>query len=68
MAPWARSPVTPMAARMRLLPFLWLEQAEPVLAHRIVVRGMYGRSGQGELIVAEALKSTPVPTESPERA
>ena len=42
--------------------------AEPVLAHRIVVRGMYGRSGQGELIVAEALKSTPVPTESPERA
>ena len=42
--------------------------AEPVLAHRIVVRGMYGRSGQGELIVAEVLKSTPVPTESPERA
>lgn len=42
--------------------------AEPVLAHRIIVRGMYGRSGQGELIVAEALKSTPVPTESPERA
>lgn len=42
--------------------------AEPVLAHRIVVRGMYGRSGQGELIVAEALKGTPVPTESPERA
>ena len=42
--------------------------AEPVLAHRIVVRGMYGRSRQGELIVAEALKSTPVPTESPERA
>ena len=42
--------------------------AEPVLAHRIVVRGMYGRSGQGELIVAEALKSTPVPTESPARA
>lgn len=42
--------------------------AEPVLAHRIVVRGMYGRSGQGELIVTEALKSTPVPTESPERA
>ena len=42
--------------------------AEPVLAHRIVVRGMYGRSGQGEMIVGEALKSTPVPTESPERA
>lgn len=42
--------------------------AEAVLAHRIVVRGMYGRSGQGELIVQEALKSTPVPTESPERA
>ena len=42
--------------------------AEPVLARRIVVRGMYGRSGQGEMIVAEALKSTPVPTESPERA
>ena len=29
------------------------KMAEPVLAHRIVVRGMYGRSGQGELIVAE---------------
>lgn len=42
--------------------------AEAVLAHRIVVRGMYGRAGQGELIVEEALKSTPVPTESPERA
>ena len=42
--------------------------AEAVLAHRIVVLGMYGRSGQGELIVQEALKSTPVPTESPERA
>ncbi len=42
--------------------------AEPVLAHRIVVRGMYGRSGQGEKIVADALKNTPVPTENPERA
>ena len=42
--------------------------AEPVLAHRIVVRGMYGRAGQGEQIVAEALKSTPVPTESSEGA
>ena len=42
--------------------------AEAVLAHRIVVRGMYGRAGQGELIVEEALKSTPTPTESAERA
>ncbi len=42
--------------------------AEPVLAHRIVVRGMYGRSGQGEKIVADALRNTPVPTENPERA
>lgn len=42
--------------------------AAAVLAHRIVVRGMYGRSGQGEQIVEEALKSTPAPTEASERA
>ena len=41
--------------------------AVSVLAHRIVVRGMYGRSGQGESIVEQALKTVPVPTESAER-
>ncbi len=37
--------------------------AAPVLAHRLTVRGAYGRTGQGEAAVADALRLTPVPTE-----
>jgi MoxR-like ATPase len=37
--------------------------ASPVLAHRLTVRGAYGRSGQGEAAIADALRLTPVPTE-----
>lgn len=39
--------------------------AADVLAHRLTVRGAYGRTGQGEAAIADALKFTPVPTESP---
>ncbi|MBR5231567.1 MAG: MoxR family ATPase [Clostridia bacterium] len=37
--------------------------AVPVLAHRVIARGLYGKGGTGEAIVQNALKSTPVPTE-----
>ncbi|MBQ1946009.1 MAG: MoxR family ATPase [Clostridia bacterium] len=37
--------------------------AVPVLAHRVIARGLYGKSGTGEEIVQKALKDTPVPTE-----
>lgn len=40
--------------------------AEPVLAHRIVVRGLYGQREAAARIVREALKATPVPTEQAE--
>lgn len=34
-----------------------------VCAHRIIVRGMYGRSGAAESIVEDALRAVPVPRE-----
>ena len=37
--------------------------AVPVLAHRVIARGLYGQSGSGELIVKDALNTVPVPTE-----
>ena len=37
--------------------------AVPVLAHRVIARGLYGKSGTGESIVQKALQETPVPTE-----
>jgi MoxR-like ATPase len=37
--------------------------AVPVLSHRVVVRGMYGRSGAAQEVIRETLKSVPVPTE-----
>ena len=37
--------------------------AVPVLAHRVIARGLYGKSGTGESIVQKALQDTPVPTE-----
>ncbi len=37
--------------------------AEPVLAHRIIVRGLYGQADAAREIVLEAVRSTPVPTE-----
>ncbi len=40
--------------------------AEPVLAHRIIVRGLYGQGDAAREVVREALKATPVPTESRE--
>ncbi len=39
--------------------------AVPVLAHRVIVRGAYGKSGAGQTAVLEALKAVPVPTEDP---
>ena len=37
--------------------------APPVLSHRVIVRGVYGKAGAGQEIVSEALKTVPVPTE-----
>ncbi len=37
--------------------------AVPVLAHRLIVRGAYGKSGAAQELVREALRSVPVPTE-----
>jgi len=37
--------------------------AIPVLAHRVIARGLYGESGSGELIVKDALRAVTVPTE-----
>lgn len=37
--------------------------AVPVLAHRVIARGLYGQGGTGENIVQKALQYTPVPTE-----
>ncbi|MDR2656900.1 MAG: MoxR family ATPase [Oscillospiraceae bacterium] len=37
--------------------------APAVLAHRIIVRGMYGRANASDLIVEECLRQVPVPTE-----
>ena len=42
--------------------------AVPVLAHRIVLSGLFGRSGKAEDAVREALAAIKAPTESPERA
>lgn len=37
--------------------------AVPVLAHRVIVRGMYGKSGVAETLIRDILKALPVPTE-----
>lgn len=42
--------------------------AVPVLAHRIILSGLFGRSTQAEDVVKEALAAITAPTESPERA
>ncbi len=39
--------------------------AQAVLAHRIIVRGAYGKTGAATGVVAEALAAVPVPTEEP---
>ena len=44
------------------------ELAVPVLAHRIILSGIYGRSVKGEEIVKEALSQITAPVESGERA
>ena len=40
--------------------------ALPVLAHRVIVRGVYGKSGAADEIVRDALQTVPVPTEEPD--
>jgi MoxR-like ATPase len=40
--------------------------AVPVLAHRVIVRGAYGKTDAGRDAVLEALKTVPVPTEDPD--
>lgn len=38
--------------------------AVPVLSHRVILRGMYGRSGEGEKFIRELLEKVPAPTEA----
>ncbi len=40
--------------------------AVPVLAHRVILRGVYGKTDAGQAAVLEALKAVPVPTENPD--
>ena len=42
--------------------------AVPVLAHRIILSGLFGRSARAEDVVKESLAAITAPTESPERA
>ncbi len=37
--------------------------AVPVMAHRVILRGLYGKSGQNEAFIRELLKTVPAPTE-----
>ena len=37
--------------------------AIPVLAHRVIVRGMYGKTGIAKALIQDTLKAVPVPTE-----
>lgn len=37
--------------------------ATPVLSHRVILRGLYGRSGENEKFIQELLERVPVPTE-----
>lgn len=39
------------------------ELAAPVLSHRVIVRGMYGKTGVAQALIHDALKAVPVPTE-----
>ena len=39
--------------------------AVPVLSHRVIVRGMYGKTGAAQEVVLDALQTVPVPTEEP---
>ena len=41
--------------------------ARPVLAHRIIMSGLYGHASQAEDMVWEAVSGVTVPTENPER-
>lgn len=38
--------------------------AVPVLAHRIILRGLYGHSGESESFLRDVLKNVPAPTEA----
>jgi MoxR-like ATPase len=39
--------------------------AVPVLAHRVIVRGVYGKTDAAQKIVLDTLQTVPVPTEEP---
>ena len=38
--------------------------AVPVLAHRLIPRGLYGREGESNRLMEEILQAVPVPTEA----
>ena len=37
--------------------------AVPVMAHRVILRGLYGKTGEGEKLIREILNEVPAPTE-----
>ena len=37
--------------------------AVPVMAHRLILRGLYGKSGENEAFIQELLQAVPAPTE-----
>ena len=38
--------------------------AVPVMAHRVILRGLYGKSGESEKYIQEILDRVPAPTEA----
>lgn len=37
--------------------------AVPVMAHRVILRGLYGKAGENEAFIREILDKVPAPTE-----
>ena len=37
--------------------------AVPVMAHRVILRGLYGKAGENEKFIRELLDKVPAPTE-----
>ena len=56
-----------MQGRDYVLPDDVQHMAVPVLAHRVIVRGAYGRTDKSEEAIQEVLRQAAVPTESGER-
>ena len=56
-----------MAGRDYVIPDDVKDLAESVLAHRVIVKGMYGRADAGKDVIRAVLANVPVPTEEARR-